>query len=203
MDENEIIEEWREVPGWDLYEISNLGRLKGRDRIIRNHGGTYLRKARILNPVNDRHGYKTFWLKQDGKSKNVKIHQLVARAFIPNPENKPCINHIDNNPGNNRVENLEWVTMQENTDWMIKQGRFKRTKQWLDRLHKSQEKDYKPVIGTNIQTGETVYFRNLNAVRSAGFQPSCVCVCCKHKNGVTQHKGYRWEYAEKVNHNGL
>lgn len=193
-------EEWRTIPEWDLYEISNFGRLRGKDRIINNHGGSYLRKARLLKPVKDRHGYYTFWLKQNGKKKNVKIHRLVATCFIPNPENKPCVNHIDNNPSNNSVDNLEWATMQENTDWMIKQGRFKRTKEWLNNLHKAQEPTYKAVKGTNIETGEVIYFEKLNSVREQGFQPSCVCVCCKHKNGVTQHKGYVWEYVnEKYN----
>lgn len=190
-----MTEEWRTVPGWDLYEISNMGRLKGKDRIIKNNGGEYLRKARLLKLVPDRLGYLTFHLKQGNKKKSAKIHRLVAMAFIPNPDNKPCVNHIDNNPSNNRVDNLEWCTMQENTDWMIKQGRFKRTPEWLDNLHRSQEPSYKGVVGTNIETGEKIYFNRVNAVRDAGFQPSCVCVCCKGKNGVTQHKGYRWEYA--------
>lgn len=187
-------EEWRTVPEWDLYEISNMGRLKSKDRLIRNNGGKYLRKETMLKPVPDKHGYLTFRLSQDNKKKSAKIHRLVAMAFIPNPENKPCVNHIDNDPSNNRVDNLEWCTMQENTDWMIKQGRFKRTQQWLDRLHKSQEPTYKGVVGTNLATGEKIYFERLNGVREAGFQPSCVCVCCKGKNGVTQHKGYKWEY---------
>lgn len=190
-----MTEEWRTIPGWDLYEISNFGRLRGKDRVIRNNGGKYLRKARVLKPIKDKHGYYTHCLKQDGRSKDMKLHRAVAMAFIPNPDNKPCVNHIDNDPGNNHVDNLEWCTMQENTDWMIKQGRFERTKQWLDRLHKSQEPTYKAVIGTNLITGEKIFFDRVNAVREAGFQPSCVCVCCKGKNGVTQHKGYRWEYA--------
>lgn len=192
-----MTEEWKTIPGWDLYEISNMGRLKGKDRIIKNHNGSYLRKARMLKPVRDGHGYYAHELKQNGKHKSMKIHRAVAMAFIPNPENKPCVNHIDNDPGNNRVDNLEWCTMQENTDWMIKQGRAKRTQQWLDKLHKSQEPTYKAVIGTNLITGEKIFFDRVNAVREAGFQSSCVCVCCKGKNGVTQHKGYRWEYEKK------
>jgi hypothetical protein len=190
-------EEWRTVPGWDLYEVSNLGNLRGKKRKIRNNKGYYVRGERELHPVNDKYGYKTFKFKQGGNVKDLKIHRVVAMAFIPNPENKPCINHIDNNPGNNCVENLEWCTMQENTDWMIVQGRFKRTKEWLDHLHESQKPTYKGVIGTNIETGEVLTFDRLNGVREKGFEPSCVCVCCKHKNGITQHKGYRWEYAQK------
>jgi len=175
-----------------------MGNLRGKRRAIRNNDGFYWRDEKVLHPVDDKHGYKTFHLKQDGRAKGVKIHRLVAMAFIPNPENKPCVNHIDNNPGNNRVDNLEWCTMQENTDWMIKQGRFKRTKEWLDRLHRSQEPTYKAVIGTNIETGEKIYFDRLNGVKASGFHASCVCRCCKDTS-ITQHKGYRWEYAQKNN----
>lgn len=188
-------EEWRTVPEWNLYEISNFGRLRGKDRTIRENYRPYLRKGRLLKPNKDRHGYYVFSFKQDGRKKELKIHRLVAMCFIPNPENKPCVNHIDNNPSNNHVTNLEWVTMQENTDWMIKQGRFKRTKQWLDRLHESQSKDYKPIKGINIMTGEKLYFVNLNSVRNMGFLPSSVCNCCKGKRN--KHKGYRWEYITK------
>lgn len=186
-------EEWRRIPGWDLYEISNLGRLKGTDRVIKNNQGSFVRRECLLKPIQDKHGYLTHKLIQDGKRKDMKLHRAVAMAFIPNPENKPCVNHIDNNPANNRVDNLEWCTMQENTDWMIKQGRFKRTTQWLERLHKSQRPTYKPVIGVNVQTGEKIYFERLNAVKEAGFCPSNVCKCCKGL--LTDHKGYRWKYA--------
>lgn len=189
-------EEWRTVPNWDLYEISNYGRLRSKDRTVRDNKGQYLKKGRLLKPAKDKYGYYSFCLKQDGKSKIMKIHRIVAFAFIPNPDKKPCINHIDNNPSNNRVDNLEWCTMKENTAWMIKQGRFKRTKQWLDRLHKSQEPTYKAVKGTNIETGEIIIFNSLNSVREKGFQPPCVCMCCNHKRGIKQHKGYRWEYID-------
>ena len=190
-------EEWRTIPDWNLYEISNLGNLRSKDRIIRNNNGEYLRKGRVLKTVDDKHGYKTFRFTQNGRQQSIKIHRLVAQVFIPNPENKPCVNHLDNNPANNHVDNLEWCTMQENTDWMIAQGRFERTEEWLNNLHVSQEPIYKPVKGTNISTGESLYFNRLNAVKSMGFQPSCVCVCCKNKNGVTQHLGYTWKYITK------
>lgn len=188
-----MLERWVTIPDWDMYEISNLGRLRAKERVVRKGHNPYIRKAQLLKPVKDKHGYWTFNFKQDNRKKNVKLHRLVAICFIPNPNNKPYVNHIDNNPANNRVDNLEWVTAKENTRWSIVQGRMNRTDKWLENLHKAQEPTYKPVKAINIKTGETLYFENLNQVREQGFQPSCVCNCCKHIRNT--HKGYMWEYA--------
>ena len=187
-----MVEEWKTIPNWNLYEVSNLGRIRSKERTMRKHN-PYSRKAKLLKLIKDKHGYYTVWLKQDGKRKNWKVHRLVALCFIPNPQNKPFINHKDNNPSNNNVDNLEWVTPKENTKWAIDQGRMKRTDKWLSNLHKALEPSYKPVKATNIKTGETLYFKNLNQVKEMGFQPSCVCNCCKHIR--KKHKGYTWEYA--------
>lgn len=188
-------EVWRTIPGWDLYEVSNFGNVRGKRRTIINNKGSYVRRQVSIKPRKDKHGYYQFHMVQDGRKKLMKVHRAVAMAFIPNPENKPCVNHIDNNPANNRLDNLEWVTHQENTDWMIKQGRFKRTQQWLDQLHKTQkERQYKPVIATNKKTGEEIEFKSVNSTKSKGFEPSCVSNCC---NGIRlSHKGYTWRFAE-------
>lgn len=70
-------------------------------------------KSRILKPAIDRYGYKRVLIAQDGIRKSYYVHRLVAMAYIPNPENKPTINHIDGNKINNCVENLEWATQKE------------------------------------------------------------------------------------------
>ena len=156
------------------------------------------RHGKILTPIDNGRGYMKVELKHNGKKRKAYVHRLVAEAFIENPNNKPFVNHIDNNPSNNFVDNLEWCTHQENVDWMNIQGRAKRTEQWLEHLHASQEKTYKGVVGTSILTGEKIYFTKLNDVRKFGFQPSCVCYCCKGMRGVTQHKGYRWTYEDSI-----
>ena len=188
---------WKTIPEWSDYEASNLGRIRSKDRIIDTKSGyKYLKKGRILKQREDQHGYYQTTLSQNGKEKIMKVHRAVAYAFLSNPDNKPCVNHIDNNPKNNNLENLQWCTLKENSQWMIKQGRAIRTKQWIEKLTKSERKLFaKSVIGINVKTGEEIYFDSLNIVAEFGFQPSCVSCCCSGKRRI--HKGYKWKYGSK------
>ena len=185
---------WKTVNEWDLYEISNLGRVRSKDRLTRNNKGVFVKKGKLLKPIQNNMGYERVWFRQGGKSKHFFVHRLVAMQFVPNPQNKPCVNHIDNNPLNNKFDNLEWCTKQENTDWMAKQGRNKRTEQWLQRLHESQKATYKPVTAKNIETGEILHFDKINAVKELGFSAGNVCVSCKN-GGI--YRGYKWQYEEQ------
>ncbi|MEG1388707.1 MAG: NUMOD4 domain-containing protein, partial [Algoriella sp.] len=103
---NEI---WKRIPGYSLYEISNMGRIK-----TFNQFGCG--RTAIMKPALDPNGYWRTMLKRDsdGKVHTIKVHRLVAITFIPNPENKPQVNHINSKPADNRLSNLEWVTRSEN-----------------------------------------------------------------------------------------
>lgn len=70
-------------------------------------------------------GYKHVTLSISKKSKSFRVHRLVAIAYIPNPENKPCVNHIDGCRSNNLVSNLEWCTPAENTNHAVEIGLMK------------------------------------------------------------------------------
>lgn len=111
---------WVPIIGYEgVYEISNLGRVKSVQRTIEHHGaksGFYNKSEKILSPHRNlaRGGYFEVNLWKGNKSKNFKIHRLVANAFIPNQENKSEVNHKDGDKSNNCVNNLEWATSQEN-----------------------------------------------------------------------------------------
>lgn len=109
-------EVWLPVVGYEgFYEISNKGRLKTVKKTVRTKSnGRHPRKERILNPTINQKGYYHTSLHREASVKWFTIHRLVAQAFIPNPENKPQVNHIDSTPLNNNVENLEWCTHGEN-----------------------------------------------------------------------------------------
>ena len=106
-------EVWKDVVGYEgKYMVSNQGRVYSLTRIRSNCGGVY--KGRMLKGEYCRGYYCVSLLDGNGKSKLCKVHRLVATAFIPNPDNKPQIDHIDGNTKNNNVWNLRWATASEN-----------------------------------------------------------------------------------------
>ena len=107
---------WKDIKGYEgLYQVSNLGRVKSLERkVLRSEGEYRTISERILKPQTTLRGYQRIGLHYKGINKLFRIHRLVAQAFIPNPDNKPEVNHIDGKTSNNRVDNLEWVTAAQN-----------------------------------------------------------------------------------------
>ena len=106
-------ESWKAVVFFEgSYEVSNFGRIKSIERTRVNAGKIQKVAERIL--VNAQANYPSVSLWKEGILKVKKVHRIVAEAWIPNPEHKPEVNHIDANRLNNCVDNLEWVTRKEN-----------------------------------------------------------------------------------------
>lgn len=111
------MEKWRDIEGYEgVYQVSNQGRVKSLPR-----NGT-IKSERILRPAANHAGYYNVLFSFNHLRKHFSVHRLVAKAFIPNPENKPQINHIDGNKTNNTDSNLEWVTSKENMQHACKSG---------------------------------------------------------------------------------
>ena len=120
---------------------------------------------RYLKPQKNKNGYLKVRVNIEGKKMSFSIHREVAKAFIPNPENKPQVNHIDGNKGNNCVDNLEWCTNQENVNHAMRNGLWKNN---LKASQESNEKRKKPVVGIG-PNNEKKYFSSVsNAEKEFG-----------------------------------
>lgn len=132
---------WKPVLGYEgYYEVSNYGRVKRLEtRVNSNRGGRAVRE-KILKQITTKFGYLTVHLCVENKRDKKKIHRLVAEAFIPNPDNLPCVNHKDENKSNNFVfvkpdgtidpekSNLEWCSVEYNNNYGTHQERGLKTR---------------------------------------------------------------------------
>lgn len=109
---------WKTIPNYNKYEACKEG-------FIRTHNWKNTGQTRIMKPAKDNGGYlRTVLIRDDGKYHTVKIHRIIAKTFIDNPERKATVNHKDFNKQNNNVNNLEWMTNKENTQHAIDNGKF-------------------------------------------------------------------------------
>lgn len=182
MEKKYINEIWRPIKGYEgLYEVSNLGRIKSLKRLVKKWDGYRTVPEKILTPRTNNRGYLRITLCKDGITKTFSPHRLVAEAFIPNPDNLPCVNHKDENPLNNVVSNLEWCTYSYNNSYGNRNNRIA--------LSKS-----KPVLQYTLD-GEFVreWVSTMECGRN-GFQQSSVASCCRGERN--KHKDYIWKYKE-------
>lgn len=183
-----IIEEiWKDIEGYEgYYQVSNLGRVKSLERsYIGPHNSIHFVKERILKPEIQWNGRLQVRLSKGCQLRAFKVHRLVAIAFIPNPDNKPYINHLDCDPTNNIVDNLEWCTPKENSQYASKLGRQKGKENAMKYCAKA-------VIATNLQTGEEIYFESQKEAMHK-LNTTKVNQVCRGKQKSS--KGYTFRYA--------
>jgi hypothetical protein len=122
MHENQE-EQWRPIPEVGegvCYEVSSLGNVRSVDRIV---NGSVVEGVRIVNREMTTTGYYRVNISDgNGKRKKLRVHRLVASAFVQNPDGLPQVNHINGNKLDNRADNLEWVTAKQNTRHSIRSG---------------------------------------------------------------------------------
>jgi len=137
-----IMEIWKDIKEYEgYYQVSNQGRVRsGNRQVNRVNSKPYFKPGRILRSADNGGGYGKVHLHLGNANCRVYIHRLVAMMFIPNPEGKPEVNHIDGNSKNNIADNLQWVTHRENMKHAVESGLFdvKGEKHWKSRL---KEKD--------------------------------------------------------------
>lgn len=177
------MEKWKSVKGYEgYYEVSNLGQVRSVDRLLpHNRGESRLQPGKLLKGEVTYQGYKRVRLSKFSKTKKFNVHRLVAEAFIGGYPSGKVINHIDENKANNKVENLEYITQKEN----INHGSS------MKRRAASQSISVK---GTNIKTGEVVFYPSMVAARRESngyFHDGHISQVIKGKH--KHHKGFVWE----------
>ena len=188
---------WKDIEGYEgFYSVSNLGRVYSR------------RRERFLTPIITKMGYQRVHLSVDGNVETRAIHRLVAQAFIPNPENKPTVNHINEVKTDNRVENLEWATNLEQNIHGTRMARAIAHTDWKKRSEKidyaliaskydhveSAKKQMRPVLQYDMNGNFIARFPGLSAAaRFLGIRAPGICECLKGNRRSCG--GYKWKYA--------
>jgi len=188
---------WKPIKNFKNYEISSLGRSRSLIRFRRGQSRSgkefyYQSKTIILEPILKSIGYIQYTMRDNsGKDRCVLAHRLVAEAFIPNPENKPQVNHKNGKKYDNKLENLEWCTASENG---LHGYRVLGYQAWVKGRYGKKHPTSKPVIQKTIE-GNLVkrWDCALDAVKTYGFDSGSITRVCQGK--YRQHKGFIWKYA--------
>lgn len=177
-----MCEVWKSIINHSGYQISNYGRVMGK-------------RGKILYQNQSNCGYRQVHLSDFGISKWYSVHRLVAEAFIPNPDNLPCVNHKDENKSNNCSDNLEWCTYSYNERYNNKSKRMIETKRkrGIPIVPQTAIDGHIRALSKKVicvETGE-IFNSATEASRSMGFTAMAVmnAIRLKRKSG-----GYTWRY---------
>ena len=133
------MEEWRVIPGFPDYEVSTLGRIKSNHPNVKKKASGGILKPHIAKAG----GYLTVNLFNDGKYKTIPVHRAVALAFIPNPENKRSVDHINKIRTDNNITNLRWATASEQAANTTRNRVYPSIRQvWIVNLSKDEKHQF-------------------------------------------------------------
>ena len=194
-----MAEEYKDIAGFEgMYQISNMGNVRSLDRL--DSKGRIVH-GRILIHKKDGGGYHQVCLSKDSRCYYLKIHRLVCEAFLPNPENKPTVNHKDENKDNNCLDNLEWATYKENAHHGTRMARC------YD--HRDYKAIGKRIAATKRKNGEARKVEQftldgqlvrqwdaiVDAARAHDGTPTGVSYAAIHGNA---YRGFLWRYKKEA-----
>ncbi len=185
-----VMEKWKDIEGYEgLYEVSNLGRVRSLPKKTRSG-------VRILTPGITYSGYLYVVLCKNGKTKTFSVHRLVAKAFLPNPDNLPCINHKSEIKSQNYVwvnedgsidpekSSLEWCNVAYNNNYGTHNHKIS--------AKMTNGKLSTPVKQMNLDGTLVTIWPSINEAQRNGFDTSGVWGCCNGK--YSKYKGFKWAY---------
>lgn len=188
-------DKWYQVPGYEgLYEFSMPNKIKSLERTIGHRfGGQRKYKGCMVVPLKDGHGYLRVIIAKDGVKRYFSLHRMIAMIFIPNPENKPCVNHINGNVLDNSIENLEWVTHSENNQHAFDIGLRKAP--WAGKTGKLNPSSIR--VSQFSLDGELIRIFDSFAdiKRDIGFSTQYIRNVCRGK--LEKANGFKWKYTDK------
>ena len=153
--------------------------------MINEHGDVFsIISNRLLKPKIDRYGYKIVALTKKGKASHIGVHRLVAMAFIENPKNKSCVNHINEIKTDNHVSNLEWVTVKENDNHGTRNIRI------------ANSKKKRPIVQMDLNENIIVEHAGIkDAQRYTGVNRNSIREVCRGNRETAG--GFKWKYKEE------
>lgn len=176
-----MTETWKAIAGYEgLYEVSDLGRVKSL-----NYNRTRMEK--ILKLGQNHKGYLQVSLCKDGHEKTVKVHRLVAEAFIQNPNNLDTVNHKDEDKTNNIVSNLEWMSNADNNNYGTRNKRIAEAN--INNPNRSKQVNQLNKQGNLLAT----FPSGQEAERQTGIHRGHISECCLGKRKLAG--GFIWRYA--------
>lgn len=190
-----MTEIWKDIKGFEgLYQVSNLGRIRSLDRlIIYKNGRKYNQKGKIIKLSDNGKGYNVFNVSLNSCTKQLKVYKIVAETFIPNPENKPEVDHINTIRNDDRVENLRWVTHKENCNNIITKKHYKES----DGCKNLQDgKMFSKVVIQYSIEGDFIkeWSSTMEVQRELGIHNTIISKCCMNKPHYKTAGGFIWKY---------
>lgn len=188
-------EVWKDIPNYEgLYQLSNLGNARSLNRYVnhsKNPNFKVLKKGKTLSLCIGSNGYINLILSKNNKTTTKSLHKLIAKMFLPNPNNYPCVNHINGIKTDNRVENLEWCSFSHNSKEAFRTG--------LSIQKRGKENPAsKKVIQYDLDGNFLKEWGSLGEIqRKTKLSKANVSKCCQQKKGYKTVGGFVWKFKEE------